>query len=727
MKLQSNVARLTVALVGALLIGSTAVGSETTVSLRLSPSSANPRNSEGDFVQLKDGRLLFVYTHFTSGAGDHASAYLAGRFSGDGGKSWDDTDTHILDNDADMNVMSVSLLRLTDGRIAMFYLRKNSTADCRPVVRYSSDETKTWSEPQNIVPDQQIGYYVLNNDRVIQLLDGRLVVPLCLHKTPEMEKTDWSGRALCYLSDDGGKSWRQSKTILEARDARNDKRWIAQEPGVVQLSDRRLMMFVRSDAGCQLISHSQDGGETWSPLVESTLRSPVSPASMERIPGSDTLLCVWNDHANIGNEQRGKRTPLSLALSKDDGKTWSSSLTLYDNPNGWYCYTAIEFTADAILLGHCAGDRTTNNGLAETQITRIPIDSILEQEQPLVPLRPFWKSEVVDQESVLFLQDESADESYASVLFPIDEIISVQSSSGDITYTAGVDYQFVRGTNKIVIPAGSRVVTTPSKALRRPANSQRFQLTHRDGNGEILFGAKLEYHRMQTSVTYRKADDEWPVAMPVFDETALPITLQKLRDHQQLSIVLLGDSISTGCNASGWGGGAPFQPAYQDLLKEHLQTHYKTDVLLTNLSVGGMSTPWGISMTDQVAGHQPDLVILAFGMNDSAGRSAKEYGRNTATMITQIREAKPDTEFILIATMRGNPDWTRLNHTVFSEYRDELAALCGPGIALADLTSVWSEFLKRKQDADITGNGVNHPNDFGHRVYAQVLSALLIE
>jgi hypothetical protein len=27
----------------------------------------------------------------------------------------------------------------------------------------------------------------------------------------------------------------------------------------------------------------------------------------------------------------------------------------------------------------------------------------------------------------------------------------------------------------------------------------------------------------------------------------------------------------------------------------------------------------------------------------------------------------------------------------------------------------------------MTGNGVNHPNDFGHRIYAQVLSALLIE
>ncbi|MCA9060384.1 MAG: hypothetical protein KDA85_17865, partial [Planctomycetaceae bacterium] len=29
-------------------------------------------------------------------------------------------------------------------------------------------------------------------------------------------------------------------------------------------------------------------------------------------------------------------------------------------------------------------------------------------------------------------------------------------------------------------------------------------------------------------------------------------------------------------------------------------------------------------------------------------------------------------------------------------------------------------------DSDLTGNGVNHPNDFGHRVYAQVLASLLL-
>ena len=48
-----------------------------------------------------------------------------------------------------------------------------------------------------------------------------------------------------------------------------------------------------------------------------------------------------------------------------------------------------------------------------------------------------------------------------------------------------------------------------------------------------------------------------------------------------------------------------------------------------------------------------------------------------------------------------------------------------PAFELADLTAVWSEMLKRKKDWDLTVNGVNHPNDFGHRVYAQVICELM--
>ena len=336
--------------------------------LRLPPLKDHPRNSEGDFIRLKDGRLLFVYSHFTGGGGDHDRAFLAGRWSSDGGRTWSDKDDVIVEREGDWNVMSVSLVRLKDGRIGLFYLRKNSLADCRPLLRVSTDEGKTWSQPRECITDQ-VGYYVMNNDRVEQLASGRIVLPVCLHANEGM-KFDAAGTIMCYLSDDGGQSWRRSKTERQA--LKDGKRLIAQEPLVIELKDNRLLLLARSNEGSQLQSQSDDGGETWSELAPSSIKSPVSPASIERLPSGDLLL-VWNDHAKIDPALKGKRTPLSTAISKDEGQSWQHVRTLFDNPHGWYCYTAIEVVGEHVLLGHCAGDRRKNNGLAETHITRVPI------------------------------------------------------------------------------------------------------------------------------------------------------------------------------------------------------------------------------------------------------------------------------------------------------------------------------------------------------------------
>src|SRR5687767_4827320 len=56
--------------------------------LTLAPKPGNRRNSEGDFIRLKDGRWLFIYTHFTDGANDHSKAFLASRESSDDGRTW---------------------------------------------------------------------------------------------------------------------------------------------------------------------------------------------------------------------------------------------------------------------------------------------------------------------------------------------------------------------------------------------------------------------------------------------------------------------------------------------------------------------------------------------------------------------------------------------------------------------------------------------------------------
>ena len=340
-------------------------------------------------------------------------------------------------------------------------------------------------------------------------------------------------------------------------------------------------------------------------------------------------------------------------------------------------------------------------------------------------LRPFWQGTVMEGESVLFIKDSQTGEAKASVLFPVDEVLSVKNSVGDVTYENGRDYIWKAGTREFILPAGSKIVSKTPQELRRPAKTQKYELTHRDGNGEIFFGSRLEYADMQTCITYKHAPNLWKGPVPKYDERALPRSIHHLVNKTPLSIVLVGDSISAGCNASGWADGAPYQPPFPELLRLYLENRYRGTVTLTNPSVGGTDSKWVLGQMDKVIEPNPDLVIIAFGMNDSAGRPADEYAANTQAIIDKVREKRPDCEFILVASMLGNKDWIRLKQELFPAYRDALAKLCGPGIALADLTSIWSGFLEQKKDWDQTGNGVNHPNDFGHRVYAQVLTTLL--
>ncbi|UCC99311.1 MAG: exo-alpha-sialidase [Phycisphaerales bacterium] len=339
----------------AILMGWTTwgAGAEIEPLLVIEPSTKNPRNSEGDIIELNDGRLCLIYTRFTGGSSDHAAADLVRRTSDDGGRTWSD-ESIVVRRLGGLNVMSVSLLRLAGGPIALFYLRKTSKEDCRPLMCLSTDEAQTWSQPTVCIRDK-VGYYVLNNDRAVQLSTGRLILPVAWHQGPGQAR-DTAGVVMCYLSDDTGKTWRRSRDSFKGYGP-NGQRITVQEPGIIELKDGRLMMFMRTNAGSQYICYSQDGGETWSRAGPSNLASPLSPASVERIPGTGDLLCVWNDHSGIHSYPAGCRTPLCMAVSRDEGKTWSRSRVIEGNPDGWYCYTAITFVGNRALLAYCAGDK----------------------------------------------------------------------------------------------------------------------------------------------------------------------------------------------------------------------------------------------------------------------------------------------------------------------------------------------------------------------------------
>jgi hypothetical protein len=73
-------------------------------------------------------------------------------------------------------------------------------------------------------------------------------------------------------------------------------------------------------------------------------------------------------------------------------------------------------------------------------------------------LRPFWLSQTMEGETVLFVKKSAQEPARASLLFAPTRIVSVRSSSGAITYKKGRDYIWKPGANEIVLPPGSRIV-----------------------------------------------------------------------------------------------------------------------------------------------------------------------------------------------------------------------------------------------------------------------------
>jgi len=355
--------------------------------LALPASPGNPRNSEGSFVTLKDGRILFAYSRYRGERmedwADHATADIAARVSDDGGRTWSSEDRILVPNEGACNVMSASLLRLRDGRIGLFYLRKNGLRDCRLWMRTSADEAATWTEPVRCIPAP--GYFTVNNDRVVQLSTGRLVIPAALHRAKldgdvwQDKAFDARGIAMFFLSDDGGKTWRESRD------------WHAfpgkcgsglQEPGVIERQDGTLYAWCRTEAGSQYEMESADHGETWSVPRASRFHSPLSPLSMKRIPATGRLLAVWNDHSRAVEGGAIKRrpsswgrTPLTIATSEDDGRTWLPARDIETDPDRGFCYTAIHFTDDAVLLAYCCGGGK-RAVLQDACIRRIPLESL---------------------------------------------------------------------------------------------------------------------------------------------------------------------------------------------------------------------------------------------------------------------------------------------------------------------------------------------------------------
>jgi len=308
------------------------------------------RHSEGTAVELKDGRLLLAWIEFTKGDGDSDffPARIVAKTSTDGGKTWGNYRVVAKPASGEISAFSPNLLRLKDGRLLFVYMRylsfakaQNKYPPATTVAMISEDDGKSFRPLATILNEQPI---TVCSHSLKQLASGRIVLPLNRDLSKKGQPDHWEA-GLAY-SDDGGKSWKQSDGWVDA-----PKRG-AMEPHVEEVKPDQLLMVMRTQMGAVYRADSHDGGKTWSKAVSLGIEAPESCPELYRVPKSGDLLLIWNGarYDPKWASHFGKRTPLSSAISKDGGKTWSKPRHIETDPRWAFSNPGAYFTSKGTLF-----------------------------------------------------------------------------------------------------------------------------------------------------------------------------------------------------------------------------------------------------------------------------------------------------------------------------------------------------------------------------------------
>lgn len=352
------------------------------------PDKTNPRNSEGAFVTLKDGSIMFAYTRYSGADGDDgAPADIYACVSKNSGEDFCNPYPLFLRRDIDaQNLMSVSFVRMNNGDLGIVFLKKSRPYQCIPYFSRSCDEGVTWSTPARCIEDS--GYFVLNNDRVIKLRDGTIMFAVAYTPVTVTEEADGDtfkkgvighpAEVWVYRSCDDGATWRKTSVVPYVY---GDKKFLTagwQEPGIIEMTDGRIRMLIRTDLGRIYESYSCDGGKTWETPSPSEFTAPISPICAKRLSDGRVMFVwnpvpLWNGKSQlIRGVWTGARTPLAVAVMKDDGTETLKFREIESDPERGFAYTAIHETSDGgVLLAYCAGGVADGGMLNRLRIKKL--------------------------------------------------------------------------------------------------------------------------------------------------------------------------------------------------------------------------------------------------------------------------------------------------------------------------------------------------------------------
>ncbi len=380
----------------------------------------------------------------------------------------------------------------------------------------------------------------------------------------------------------------------------------------------------------------------------------------------------------------------------------------------------------SLALAGCAGGGGSSDATSETSAGESSSEisySYGEKEM----YQKYWEGNVMYNETVMLVEGDDGIIK-GRLLYTPTRIISVRDYTLDkefdsSNYRIEGDYIIRTESSKLPYLTKGNVATTDLTGISDLG-------TYAAKEGNILFTEGTGIVTRQIAVTYEHADS-WQGSIPACQGSKLPSLQTKLKNKSPIKMVVNGDSIFTGCNASSKLAIRPFQDTFPDGFKAEIESTYGSSVTLVNTAVGGQVSSWGkLNVVNNVNQYDPDLVIIGFGMNDGCEAfqvKAADYVENIETMIKSIQYNCTDPEIIVCSTIVANPESTQncLQETYLEPLKEMVANY--EGVALMDMTTFSKDLFKKKKSLDMLANNINHPSDFLVRGYVMNLMTTIEE
>ncbi len=226
--------------------------------------------------------------------------------------------------------------------------------------------------------------------------------------------------------------------------------------------------------------------------------------------------------------------------------------------------------------------------------------------------------------------------------------------------------------------------------------------------------------------------------MKIFEK--MNMTHEDLIKNGPITIVAFGDSITHGALI---GEEMHCETVYWNRLRKKLNEFRSyIPINVINAGICGMTAEGSLErMEGQVLAHNPDLVIVCFGLND-VNDELSSYLNGLRTIFERCRQREIETIFMtpnmLNTYVHEKTEECHLEYAgVTAEiqnsgrmdtYMNAAVALAAEmGVKVCDCYAKWKELAKGQDTTELLANYINHPIKEMHELFADSLYKTIFE